>query len=68
MGLLIDLFLAELRHEFLIFIMNRKLNFEVTYSYWPMQQGVLNMYKYSYLYYDVTQVPVTTCMIIDYSL
>ena len=58
MGLLIDLFLAELRHEFLIFIMNGKLNFEVTYSYWPMQPGVLNMYNYSYLYYDVTQVPV----------
>ena len=37
--------------------MNRKLTmYEVTYR--PMQPGVLNIYIYSYLYYDVTQVTI----------
>ena len=52
-----DLLLAELRLDFFKLIMNRKLTkYEVTYR--PMRPGVLNMYIYSYLYCDVTQVTI----------
>ena len=48
-------------------ILYRKITkFEVTYR--PMRPGVLIMYIYSYLYYDVTQVTIIKDYLLTYLL
>ena len=64
-----DLLLTQLRLDirFKNAHLYRKLTkFEVTYT--PMRPGVLIMYIYSYLYYDVTQVTIIKDYLLTYLL
>ena len=54
-----DLLLTQLRLDIRFknaHLVQKTYKFEVTYR--PMRPGVLIMYIYSYLYYDVTQVTI----------